>query len=57
MVLLENKNQVLPIAKSGKIALFGGGAVNTVKGGTGSGDVNQRYTVSIWEGLQKPDIR
>ena len=31
MVLLENKNQVLPIAKSGKIALFGGGAVNTVK--------------------------
>ena len=53
MVLLENKNQVLPIAKSGKIALFGGGAVNTVKGGTGSGDVNQRYTVSIWEGLQK----
>ena len=52
MVLLENRNQVLPIAKSGNIALFGGGAINTVKGGTGSGDVNQRYTVNVWQGLQ-----
>ena len=47
MVLLENKNNVLPIASKGKIALFGGGAINTIKGGTGSGDVNQRYKVSV----------
>lgn len=53
MVLLENKNQVLPIASSGNIALFGGGAVNTIKGGTGSGDVNQRYAVSVWDGFKK----
>ena len=53
MVLLENKNNVLPIASKGNIALFGGGAYNTVKGGTGSGDVNQRYKVSVWEAFKK----
>ena len=52
MVLLENEDSALPIASEGNIALFGGGAVNTVKGGTGSGDVNQRYTVSVWEGMK-----
>lgn len=52
MVLLENKDQALPIAKSGNIALFGGGAYGTVKGGTGAGDVNQRYNVSVWDGLK-----
>lgn len=57
MVLLENRDQVLPIADSGNIALFGGGAVNTVKGGTGSGDVNQRYAVTVWEGLQNAGYR
>ena len=36
MVLLEN-NGALPVAKK-KLALFGGGAVRTVRGGTGSGD-------------------
>ena len=40
------------MASSGNVALFGGGAVNTVKGGTGSGDVNQRYVVSVWDGLK-----
>ena len=38
MVLLKNTNNVLPIAKNRKIALFGLGAVRTVRGGTGSGD-------------------
>jgi len=51
MVLLENKNNALPITSKSKIALFGGGAYSTTKGGTGSGDVNQRYTVSIYEGF------
>lgn len=43
-VLLEN-NGVLPIASSEElqnVALFGNGATGTVKGGTGSGIVNQR---------------
>ncbi|BCZ48953.1 beta-glucosidase [Clostridium gelidum] len=52
MVLLENKNNALPIETKGKIALFGGGAYETIKGGTGSGDVNQRYTVSVYEGFK-----
>ena len=51
MVLLENENNVLPMADSGNIALFGGGAYGTVKGGTGSGDVNERYVVNVWDGF------
>ena len=51
MVLLENNNNVLPIAKKANIALFGGGAYSTIKGGTGSGDVNQRSVTSVWDGF------
>ena len=39
MVLLDNESGVLPMAKSGNVALFGAGVYATVKGGTGSGDV------------------
>ena len=49
-VLLEN-NGILPL-KQKKIALFGSGARMTVKGGTGSGAVRERYSVSIAEGLK-----
>lgn len=52
MVLLKNEDDVLPIAKSTSIALYGEGAYNTIKGGTGSGDVNARETVNIWQGLE-----
>ncbi|OIJ65429.1 hypothetical protein WN71_023935 [Streptomyces mangrovisoli] len=52
MVLLENHDQTLPIASSGNIALYGVGAYQTVKGGTGSGSVNNRYTVSARQGLE-----
>ncbi len=48
-VLLEN-NGVLPL-KERKIALYGSGARMTVKGGTGSGAVRERYSVNIAEGL------
>lgn len=48
-VLLEN-NGILPL-KPGRIALYGSGARMTVKGGTGSGAVRERYSVSIEEGL------
>ena len=40
-VLLEN-NGVLPLKSTTDIALFGNAATATVKGGTGSGIVNQR---------------
>ena len=52
MVLLENDG-ALPVPKETKLALFGNGAVETVKGGTGSGDVNSRTNVSIREGLEQ----
>ena len=51
-VLLKNEHQTLPIATDKKVALYGAGAVKTVKGGTGSGDVNERHTVSIYEGMK-----
>ncbi len=51
MVLLQN-NGVLPLKAGGRIALFGNGGRRTVKGGTGSGDVNSRYTVSVEQGLE-----
>ena len=55
MVLLENESGVLPIsAKKGtKIALFGQGVYNTIKGGTGSGAVNQRDNVTVGQGFEK----
>lgn len=52
MVLLKNEGHLLPIRQGGRIALFGAGASRTVKGGTGSGDVNERDSVSIWRGLK-----
>ena len=50
MVLLENDG-VLPLEGIKKIALYGNGARATVKGGTGSGDVNTRDNVTIEDGL------
>jgi beta-glucosidase len=51
MVLLENDG-TLPLAPQ-PIALYGVGARHTVKGGSGSGIVNERYNVTIDEGLRK----
>ena len=51
IVLLKN-DDVLPLNLSSKIALLGSGAVKTVKGGIGSGDVNNREDVSIYEGMK-----
>lgn len=50
-VLLENQNNLLPLSPKAPLALFGAGATHTVKGGTGSGDVNERASVSIRQGL------
>lgn len=51
MVLLENDG-TLPLSAPHRIALYGNGARATVKGGTGSGDVNSRYVVNVEEGLE-----
>ena len=59
MVLLENDG-ALPLRNSERrIALYGNGARHTVKGGTGSGDVNTRENVNVERGLLEAgfDIR
>ena len=50
-VLLKNDDRLLPIKKGHKIGLYGAGAGRTIKGGTGSGDVNERDCISIYQGL------
>jgi beta-glucosidase len=52
MVLLKNDQKALPLQKENRVALFGTAQIETVKGGTGSGDVNAAYTVSIVDGLK-----
>ncbi|MCH5275054.1 MAG: glycoside hydrolase family 3 C-terminal domain-containing protein [Lachnospiraceae bacterium] len=49
-VLLKSGGD-FPLEQTGKLALYGSGARHTVKGGTGSGEVNSRYFVNAEQGL------
>lgn len=42
-LFLKRENIAFPISKPCKVALFGNGARHTLKGGTGSGDVNSHF--------------
>lgn len=55
MVLLKNEG-LLPLCVSASIALLGCGAEKTVKGGIGSGDVNNRENISIYQGLKEAGV-
>ena len=51
--LFLKRDGSFPVRKPCKVALYGNGARNTLRGGTGSGDVNSRFSVSIEEGLKE----
>lgn len=51
MVLLKNDKAALPLT-SNKLAVFGTTSYEMVIGGTGSGDVNEAYIVSLIDGLK-----
>lgn len=53
MVLLKNDHKLLPFTKGTRLALFGMGTFDYVKGGGGSGEVTVAYEVDLYEGFQK----
>lgn len=58
MVLLKNDNQTLPLNSNiQKVALFGCTSYNFIAGGTGSGNVNRAYTVSLLDGLKNANFQ
>ena len=51
-VLLKSNGQ-FPLKAPGQIAAYGAGIRYTVKGGTGSGEVNTRFSYTIEQGLEQ----
>ena len=55
-VLLKTDGS-FPLPEAGELALYGSGARHTVKGGTGSGEVNSRFFVNVETGLEQAGFR
>lgn len=52
MILLKNNNSLLPLKKGLKMVLYGNASYETIIGGMGSGDVYEKYSISIIDGLK-----
>ncbi len=50
--VLLKKDGAFPLGKAGRIAAYGSGVRHTIKGGTGSGEVNSRYFITAEQGLK-----
>ena len=55
--LFLKRSGKLPLPGPGDIALYGSGARHTVKGGTGSGEVNSRFFTTVEKGLEEAGFR
>ena len=55
-VLLKNNGNLLPLAPDARVALFGKGSFDYVKGGGGSGDVTVAYVKNLYDGLKEEGI-
>ncbi len=55
--VLLKKDGNFPIEKPGRLAAYGNGVCFTVKGGTGSGEVNSRFYIPVVQGLSEAGFR
>jgi beta-glucosidase len=55
-VLLKNSGNLLPLAPDTRVALFGKGSFDYVKGGGGSGDVTVAYVKNLYDGLKEEGV-
>lgn len=55
MVLLKNEHKLLPLKAGSRIALFGKGSFDYVKGGGGSGDVTVAYVRNLCDGMEEKE--
>lgn len=53
IVLLKNNENLLPLQKGTRVAVFGTAQIDYIKGGGGSGVVYSAYTRNIYEGLKE----